>query len=1260
MIYLCNNHFMATFNCHIHRENLKAMKQILLFILLATSSFIVNGQVSGVVYKDYNASGTRDNTVGTLVEPLVSGITVKAYSATGALLATTTTTSTGPQNYSFAGLTLPVRIEFSGLPASYLPSCATDQTSLTGSSVQFISAATTAADFRINNPDDYSQPNPLVISARNIIGTASGTTSTLRGSYYNNATYTTSGSASNLGFTSNTVTGTTWGLAYSRKTKTLFNAAVTRNYMDFGPGGFDAIYTFTFNDANDDAAPAATLTAGTTIDLSTLGVTVGTSPRSAAVGVAAGIVTDNSDLYQKVGKIGIGDIDVNAGGDTLYVVNMNDGAPTLVILNVNNPAAVTLIAEVAMPNPGCTNGVFRPWALNFHEGKLYVGGVCDASTGTAANLQAYVYRYDGGTTFTQVVSMPLNYARGKSTFRNDGTFQAASWLPWTNTWNPNQLTLAPANLVSQPQPMLTDIEFTEDGSMILGFGDRFSFQTAHAQNQYGTSTGAFSTVAAGDIKKLCNVAGSFVLEGTAGSCVQNNYDNGSASVGGTIAPTAAQIGAAVKEFFDDDFYNTGNSSVGQAGHSETAAGALAVLPGKDQLVATGFDAVSTSTIGGASGPVNTSGVRFYNSTNGNQVKGWVMVEQTDAGSNRKGNNMGDIEILCNPAPIEIGNRIWNDANANGIQDPGETTFANVTVELYLDANNDCIPDAAALATVTTDANGQYIFSNQVTGEYVAGDPGFGHAKFNITQLVPNQNYIVRIGAADWNSVDGEGTGDLANYHLTTANVVGSGLADWSDSDATLANITGSKYAQICVTTGMLGSNDHNQDFGLKNTISLCGNVWNDLNANASTVGSPDGAEQVINGTNTGAGVTTGTTLYANLINASNNVIATTPINADGTYCFPLVSQKTSGLLVQLTTNQGTVGQIKPATSVPTGWVTTGENKNSQGGTADGTANSEIPVVTTITDITLQNFGIQQVPESAIHEEVIGENPGGTVCTSVNPLWFETSNVGANPNTQDYSGGTVASIRLTSFPTNATSITINGTNYTSVTFPLAGITIPYTPGTGPTQAICVDPINGTVTVDISFKSIDNGGAEDPSEGRVSLTYSTTLPVNLVSFTAVKNANQTVDLKWIVTAQVNLNKYEIQRSADGINFKTIGVVNATNKTTYDFNDVSPIKGFNYYRLKEIDNNGSSKLTAALRISFGKTNIQVYPNLVKDVITISGLQSSGKMKIFSASGLLIDEIKVNANSMQYDVSQLPSGSYFIKYNYNNNLTTIKFFKN
>jgi Secretion system C-terminal sorting domain len=436
------------------------------------------------------------------------------------------------------------------------------------------------------------------------------------------------------------------------------------------------------------------------------------------------------------------------------------------------------------------------------------------------------------------------------------------------------------------------------------------------------------------------------------------------------------------------------------------------------------------------------------------------------------------------------------------------------------------------------------------------------------------------------------------------------------------------------------------------TITLAGTVFNDLNGNANTTGTPEGGEAVINGTNTGGGLTTGAVLYANLVDASNNIIATVPVQSNGTYTFPNVPQNTTGLTVQLSTNQGSIGLAKPATSLPAGWFTTGENKNGQAGAADGTANGEIPITTATTNITTQNFGIQQAPESAVNSQVVGVNPGGTVNTTVNPLWFESSNVGANPNTQDYNGGTVTNIRITAFPSNATSITINGVNYTSGTWPGGGVTIPYTAGTGPTQTITVDPIDGTVSVIIPFVAVDNASKEDPTPGSVTLTYTSILPIKLVSFIAQPQSTK-VQLTWEVALEDNVATYEVEYSANGINYTTIGSKTATANRNYSLTHSLPKQGLNYYRLKIIDKDGKISHSEIRTVNFGINggSIKLYPLPASSNLYItfksSMINTSATISLISMDGKKVQQKIINALSQTevIDVSQLPVGTYQLR---------------
>ncbi|MBL7729106.1 MAG: T9SS type A sorting domain-containing protein, partial [Dinghuibacter sp.] len=433
------------------------------------------------------------------------------------------------------------------------------------------------------------------------------------------------------------------------------------------------------------------------------------------------------------------------------------------------------------------------------------------------------------------------------------------------------------------------------------------------------------------------------------------------------------------------------------------------------------------------------------------------------------------------------------------------------------------------------------------------------------------------------------------------------------------------------------------------TISLAGTVWNDLDGNLSL----NGAETVVNGTNSGGGILPGATLYANLIDASNNVIARVPVASNGTYNFPNVPQNATGLTVQISTNLGTVGLAKPATALPAGWYNTGENKNGQGGAADATPNGEIVVNTTTTNITLQNFGIQQAPESAVNLQPNSNNPGGTDNVTVPAGAFQTSNVGVNPNTQDYNGGTVNNIRITAFPSNVTSITINGVTYTSGTWPGGGVTIPYTNGVGPTQTITFDPIDGIVTVVIPFVSIDNAGREDATAGSVTIPFITTLPVIISSFTAEKTGSNVL-VSWRAEQTSGTAMFEVERSENGISFSTIGQVlpGAGVNNQFRFTDVAPVRnGISYYRLKETERNGNITYTEIRTVRFGdNASISIFPNPVKSYFSIALDETlrgtTIKVELFNAAGQLVQhQVIANATASEQVPVNLPAGNYRVR---------------
>ena len=273
-----------------------------------------------------------------------------------------------------------------------------------------------------------------------------------------------------------------------------------------------------------------------------------------------------------------------------------------------------------------------------------------------------------------------------------------------------------------------------------------------------------------------------------------------------------------------------------------------------------------------------------------------------------------------------------------------------------------------------------------------------------------------------------------------------------------------------------------QNFG----FTVSGNVFNDVNG---LLGTP---VNTVDGTGINAGG-----LFANLIGSNNLIVDSVSVAADGTYTFPRAEG--GNYTIQISTNRGVAGTAPPAKVLPAGWVNTGENLGTGAG-SDGNVNGILPITVGLANLTNANFGIEQRPTANNNTATSQSNLGGTNSHPVPAGTFSGS---------DTSPGRVANIRITAIPTQATSITINGTTYyrtgevpvtcvNCAVFPTAGVIVPTNQnGNGnPTQAILVDPIsNGATTVVIPYRTIDNAGVE--SSPTVSATAS-------VPFTAAPTA------------------------------------------------------------------------------------------------------------------------------------------------------------
>ncbi len=414
-------------------------------------AFADDGTVSGTVFRDFNANGIFDAGAPTgIFDAPLGGVTVTAFdSASGTW--STTTAADGSYSLSVVGARgSQVRVEFTGLPSGYEHGAVSTGGAETGTSVQFADLADGSdVDFAVNAPEDYSQAGAPLVTAIQWAGSpftgeggTKGAEPALAGLAYDEKL-----TGAQPGGFPNRVTlatfeevGSLGTNVYHPASDSLFAAATYKRQSGLGILGLGGIYRVT--DVLDPAGNLAANTGETWLDVTALGIDIGSVPTNADRGVTGHQVpTFDPDAFAQAGKVGIGGMALSVDGDTLYFVNLFD--KRLYALDVSNPDVPPTSFESY--DLGLGDGE-RPWAVTIYRGEVYVGFVDSGETaaGTqpgvsaaAADLEAHVVKAPlgglGGT-WTEVLAGDLGYAKG-DVYNDSLAPQSQRWNTWTDTWN---------------------------------------------------------------------------------------------------------------------------------------------------------------------------------------------------------------------------------------------------------------------------------------------------------------------------------------------------------------------------------------------------------------------------------------------------------------------------------------------------------------------------------------------------------------------------------------------------------------------------------------------------------------------------------------------------------------------------------------------------------------------------------------------------------------------------------------------------------
>lgn len=171
---------------------------------------------------------------------------------------------------------------------------------------------------------------------------------------------------------------------------------------------------------------------------------------------------------------------------------------------------------------------------------------------------------------------------------------------------------------------------------------------------------------------------------------------------------------------------------------------------------------------------------------------------------------------------------------------------------------------------------------------------------------------------------------------------------------------------------------------------------------------------------------------------------------------------------------------------------------------------------------------------------------------------------------------------------------------------------------------------------------------------------TIPVELTSFTANLIDNNII-LNWTTASETNNSGFAVERSVDNKFYEQIGFIPGSGTTTerrsYSFTDTSPGEGKFYYRLKQIDYNGTFEYSSIVEVEITSPKefalMQNYPNPFNPSTTFTFNIPANELvnlKVYDVMGnevatLVNEEKSAGSYSIEFDASKLASGTYFYK---------------
>ncbi len=165
----------------------------------------------------------------------------------------------------------------------------------------------------------------------------------------------------------------------------------------------------------------------------------------------------------------------------------------------------------------------------------------------------------------------------------------------------------------------------------------------------------------------------------------------------------------------------------------------------------------------------------------------------------------------------------------------------------------------------------------------------------------------------------------------------------------------------------------------------------------------------------------------------------------------------------------------------------------------------------------------------------------------------------------------------------------------------------------------------------------------------------LPVELISFDG-RAVGSDVELNWATASEENNDFFAVERSKDGRTFEQIGTIGGKGTTSiqqqYTYKDEQPAEGLNYYRLTQVDFDGTATHSKAVAVEMtsNKPAVQINPTYARDNVRVrldKEQNQNTQIAVFDLSGAQVWQGVLGAGQKEtnIDVSALMPGSYFLR---------------